>query len=66
MAKKKTKDKKEEGEVVSKPFNYTAYIEKTITTPKAFLYYIKSNKITLNNEKDVEKLYEQFKQGGKR
>lgn len=60
MAKKK-KEKKENGKKQKTSFDYKEYIEKTFTNPKAFIYYIVVNDLTLKNEDEVNDLYNKFK-----
>lgn len=60
MAKKK-KEKKENSKKEKSSFDYKEYIEKTFTKPKAFIYYIVVNDLTLKNEDEVNDLYNKFK-----
>lgn len=60
MAKKK-KEKKEDAKKEKSSFDYKEYIEKTFTNPKAFIYYIVVNDLTLKNKDEVNDLYNKFK-----
>ena len=64
----KTKEKKDKSTKKNKElttsFDYKDYVEKTFETPKAFLYYILVNDLSLKSKTEVDKTYELFKQLG--
>lgn len=64
----KTKEKKDKSTKKNKElttsFDYKDYVEKTFETPKAFLYYILVNDLSLKSKTEVDKAYELFKQLG--
>lgn len=68
MAKKKDsgkqKEEKKEVKVEASTFDYRDYVEKTFTTPKAFIYYIIVNGLSFKNKKEVDEAYKSFKQLG--
>lgn len=45
-------------------FDYKDYVEKTFENPKAFLYYVLVNDLTLKSKEEVDKTYKLFKQLG--
>ena len=45
-------------------FDYKDYVEKTFENPKAFLYYVLVNDLTLKSKEEVDKTYKLFKQVG--
>lgn len=63
MAKKK-KEKKEDAKKEKSSFDYKEYVEKTFEAPKAFLYYVLVNDLTLKSKEEVDKAYKLFKQLG--
>lgn len=64
---KKDKSTKKNSGKTNEPtasFDYKDYVEKTFETPKAFLYYILVNDLSLKSKKEVDKAYKLFKQLG--
>lgn len=45
-------------------FDYKDYVEKTYENPKAFLYYVLVNDLTLKSKEEVDESYKLFKQLG--
>lgn len=61
---KEKSTKKTSGGKKEASFDYKEYIEKYFGTPKAFLYYVLVNDLTLKSKEDVDKAYILFKQLG--
>ena len=73
MAKKKKKEEKEEVEETKTPtedkkitssFDYKKFINSNYDTPKAFIYYIISNKLKVKSKEDVEEIYKEYLEKG--
>ena len=66
MAKKEENKPKNNGETKKKneSFDYKAYVEKTFTNPKAFIYYVIVNDLTFKSKEEVDKTYNIYKEMG--
>lgn len=42
-------------------FDFKEYVNENFDNPKAFIYYLITNRVKINNEKELEKIYKQYK-----